>query len=278
MQQHTTDDITWFQFASFAPFADLITHGVFARSGGVSAAPYASLNAGLTVGDDPARVAENRARIVATLPGHPVLITAHPVHGARVIAVTDAARADQEAHATVIHTQADAMITQTRGLGLFWAYADCTPIMIVDPAHAAIALVHAGWGGTSEAVAPAALMAMRERFGTRPDEVFVGIGPSIGPCCYEVDTRVQDAFAANDLAQANACFATVMVPDGQGDARPSLRLDLPAANRAQLRTSGVPEDRIEVSEFCTSCRRDLFFSHRTENGRTGRFAVVIGLR
>lgn len=278
MLQHTTGDMTWFQFASFAPLADLITHGIFARSGGVSAAPYASLNAGLTVGDDPALVAANRARIVATLPGQPMLITAHPVHGARVITVTEAALTDEDAHTGVIHTPADAMITEARGLGLFWAYADCTPIMIVDPEHQAIALVHAGWHGTSEAVAPAALRAMQERWGTRPAEVFVGIGPSIGPCCYEVDARVQAAFAANDVAQVNSVFTTAQVPGADGTRRSSLRLDLPTSNRAQLRACGVPEDRIEVSEFCTSCRRDLFFSHRTENSRTGRFAVVIGLR
>ncbi len=278
MRQNTNGDIIWFQFDQFAAFDGLITHGVFARQGGVSAPPYATLNCGLSVGDDPARVAENRARVVATLPDHPTLVTAHPVHGTNVVEVVPEDLADEAAFARRIYTKADALITRARGVGLFWAYADCTPILLVDPAHEAIALVHAGWRGTSSAVAVNALTAMHERYGTQPDEVYVGIAPSIGPCCYEVDAPVRDAFAAHPLAAQHTFFSEIMVPTGDGDQRPSLRLDVAACNRAQLLASGVRADRIEQSELCTGCRRDLFFSHRLENSKTGRFAVVIALR
>ena len=278
VRQHTNDASVWFQFASFAGLDHLITHGVFSRQGGVSEAPYASLNGGLSVGDDPARVMENRARVVATLPGHPPLVTAHPIHGTHVIEIRPE---DVESSATLttrMAAKADAMITRVRNIGLFWAYADCTPILIVDPAHAAIALVHAGWRGTSGAVAVAALTAMGQHYGTRPDEVHIGVGPSIGPCCYEVDEPVRAAFAAHPLASQHTFFSTSMVPDDRGDQRPSLRVDVAASNRAQLMASGVRDERIEMSEFCTGCRRDLFFSHRMENNRTGRFAVVVALR
>ena len=278
VRQHTNGAMVWFQFASFAGLDDVITHGVFARQGGVSEAPYATLNGGLSVGDDPARVMENRSRMVATLPGHPLLVTAHPTHGANVIEVRPEDVATPTALAARIATKADAMITQVRNIGLFWAYADCTPILIVDPAHVAIALVHAGWRGTSGAVAVAALSAMGERYGTQPDAVHIGIGPSIGPCCYEVDEPVRAAFAAHPLASQHTFFSTIMLPDAQGTERPSLRVDVAASNRAQLLASGVQADRIEMSGYCTGCRRDLFFSHRMENSRTGRFAVVVALR
>jgi YfiH family protein len=278
VRQHTNGNIIWFQFDLFAAFDGLITHGVFARQGGVSAPPYATLNGGLSVGDDPARVAENRTRIVATLNGQPHLVTAHPVHGANVVEVMPEDIAEETAFTRRIYTKADAMITRARGAGLFWAYADCTPILIVDPLHEAIALVHAGWRGTSGAVAVNALDAMRECYGTRPDEVFVGIAPSIGPCCYEVDEPMRAAFVAHPLAARYAFFSEIIVPTGDGDMRPSLRLDVAACNRAQLLASGVRAERIEQSDLCTGCRRDLFFSHRMENGKTGRFAVVIALR
>jgi YfiH family protein len=276
--QHSSGAITWFQFAAFAPYADHLTHGVFARQGGVSPAPYTSLNGGATVGDDPELVAVNRARIQATLPGNMPLFTAHPVHGAQVVEVTPEAPARSFAGATILDARADAMITRDRGLAIFWAYADCTPILIFDPVHTAIALVHAGWNGASQGVALAALQALREAFGSRPADLIVGVAPTIGPCCYEVDARVQQAFDANPLARDTAYFSTALVPAADGDLRPSLRLDLAATNCAQLLAGGVPEDHIDLSGVCTGCRRDLFFSHRMENSQTGRFAVVIGLR
>ncbi len=277
MQERNGGDITWFQFAQFAQFEGLITHGIFARKGGVSETPYATLNAGLSSGDDPQAVAENRARIVAQLPANPPLVTAHPVHGTNVIEVSPGLPLTEHPGAKSAIARADAMITRLRGVGLFWAYADCTPVLIVDPAHEAVALAHAGWRGTSGAVAVATLWCMRERYGTRAADVWVGLGPSIGPCCYEVDEPVREAFLSHPIAREHLYFSTVLVPDGTCGMRPSLRLDVEAANRAQLIAAGVPEEQIESSGFCTGCRRDLFFSHRMENSRTGRHAIVIGL-
>lgn len=278
MREYSTDGLRWWQFDHLAALGETITHGVFARVGGVSAAPYAGLNAGLSTGDDPAAVAANRRRIVAALPGQPALITAHPVHGHAIVEIAADHGTPDRAGTFALPARADAMITQTRGLGLFWAYADCVPILIADPIHAAVALVHAGWRGTSEAVAPAALAAMRERFGTRPAEVVVGLGPTIGPCCYEVDAPVVAAFAAHPLARDHAAFTTVRVATDDGRERDSLRLDLMAANDGQLRAAGVPAAQIEQCDLCTGCRTDLFYSHRMERGLTGRHAVVVGLR
>ncbi len=278
MREHHTAAITWFQFESFAPLGNLVTHGVFARLGGVSPAPYDSLNTGLSSGDSREAVRENRARVVAALPDHPALVTTHPVHGARVVEITPATPATEREGALVVDAKADAMITRMPGRGLFWGYADCTPVLLVDPRHEAIGLAHAGWRGTSEGVAPATIAAMTERYGTDPADLWVGLAPGIGPCCYEVDSPVRAAFDAHPLAGPNAVFASVVVPDGAGGERHSTRLDVAASNVAQLRAVGVPADHIETSGVCTGCRRDLFFSHRRENGRTGRFAVVVALR
>jgi polyphenol oxidase len=277
VQERNGGDITWFQFAQFGQFADFITHGIFARNGGVSETPYATLNAGLSSGDDPQSVEENRVRIMAQLTENPPLVTAHPVHGTDVVEITPVLPLTERFGAQALATRADGMITQMRGVGLFWAYADCTPVLIVDPPHKAIALAHAGWRGTSGAVAVETLREMREHYSTRPGDVWVGLGPSIGPCCYEVDEPVREAFLAHPIACEHLYFSTVLVPDGKCGMRPSLRLDVEAANRAQLIAAGVPDEQIESSGFCTGCRRDLFFSHRLENSRTGRHAVVIGL-
>ena len=278
MREQQTGDIRWFQFEQLAAFAGLMTHGVFARVGGVSHPPFASLNGGLSSGDDPQHVAANRARISAILPDIPRLTTARPVHGTTVIEVTAATPTVMQAGAQAVPMAADVMITRERGIGLFWAYADCTPILMVDPVQRVVALGHAGWRGTSGAVAVAALDALVMRYGTRPADVRVGLGPSIGPCCYEVDEPVRRAFLAHPIAREHLAFTTVMVDDDAGTQRPSLRLDVEAANRAQLLAAGVPASQIESSGFCTGCRRDLFFSHRQENSHTGRHAVVIGLR
>jgi YfiH family protein len=278
VREHLTGAIRWMQFENLSALDGFVTHGVFTRIGGVSVPPYDTLNGGLSSGDDPNAVAENRARIVAALPGHPQLITTHPIHGANVVAVTKESPYDLRVNARVLPDRADSMITRTSSLGLFWAYADCTPVLIADPAHGAIALAHAGWRGTSHAIAVATLTAMREHFGTQPEDVVIGIGPSIGPCCYEVDMPVYDAFMAHPIAREHLCFSTTTVHDADGSARESLRLDVEAANRAQLLAAGVLPTHIESAAICTGCHPELFYSHRLEHGKTGRHAVVIALR
>lgn len=277
LREHEHDGLRWYQFEIFAGFADRIAHGVFTRQGGVSAAPYDGLNAGLTVGDDRLAVAENRRRVVAALPGHPMLITAHPVHGSDVVAIAaDGHETDTDTR--FVATKADAMHTRERGLGLFWAYADCTPILLFDPQHDAIALVHAGWRGTAAAVAIAAIQAMHDSYSTRPSDLHVGLGPTIGPCCYEVDDPIQAAFAAHPVARDHAVFTTTTLADAVGEIHTSLRLDLLASNLRQLLAVGIPASQIETFDLCTGCHLDLFYSHRKERGKTGRHAVVIARR
>ena len=278
MRRRESGGVEWYQFEALAAQDGALAHGVFTRRGGVSAPPLDTLNAGRAVGDTPDALAENVRRIRAVLPGDPRLVSLRPEHGTQVVEVTEALLAGYEGEpAARLDATGDAMITRLRGVGLYWAVADCAAVLLADPAHGAIGLAHAGWRGTAGAILSRTLAAMAHAYGTHPADVYAGVGPSIGPCCYEVDEHVQAAFAAHPLAHATGVFSTVTVADGAGGERESLRVDLAASNRAQLRALGVSDDHIETSDFCTGHRRDLFYSHRMEGGRTGRFAVVLAL-
>jgi purine-nucleoside/S-methyl-5'-thioadenosine phosphorylase / adenosine deaminase len=277
MRRLQTDSLVWFQFESLAREAPFVTHGVFSRQGGISEAPYESLNAGPQTADDPACIAQNHARIVGALPGEPMLAGCLPGQCSDVREVTAEDVVTAGTPAGILPGRCDAFITQVSGIALYWAVADCSVILLVDPTHRAIGLTHAGWRGTSEGVVRKTLAAMRGAYGTSPGECLAAIGPTIGPCCYEVDEPVRKAFATDHVVAASARFSTVRVPGDAGGERDSLRLDLAASSRAQLVACGVPEARIEVADLCTGCHTDLFFSHRIEGGPTGRFAVALGL-
>jgi YfiH family protein len=147
-------------------------------------------------------------------------------------------------------------------------YADCAPIFLYDPAHEAIGLGHAGWQGAIKDLPGAMVRAMVTEFGSNPAEIIAAVGPCIGPCCYEVDEPViglvQERFGEPETL-------LLAVPEGKVDqGRPYF--DLPEANRRNLVAAGV--QKIEMSDLCTACRTDLFFSHRAEKGKTGRFGTV----
>jgi YfiH family protein len=277
MEQHVHGAITWFQFDIFKKLNGLVTHGIFTRHGGVSKPPFASLNAGPTVSDDPASLHENYRRIKAALPGHPRLVSAIPGQSTEVIEITSDLPGVHDTQPLILPRRLDGLITRMRGVGLFWAVADCTVMLAVDPVHQAIAAVHAGWRGTSQAIMVKAIDMMGNLYGTRPADLYIGLSPSIGPCCYEVDEKVRAAFQMHPIAAKHASFSTISIVGHDNVPHSSLRLDIAASNYAQLLATGIPSERIELSGVCTGCRRDLFFSNRMEGGNTGRFATVLAL-
>lgn len=229
---------------------DAFPHGFTTREGGASPEPWASLNLGGAVGDDPARVAENWRRLEAAT--GLAFARVRQVHGARVV---DAARGGPPAD------EADAVISASAGLAACVSVADCVPILLADPETGRVAAVHAGWRGTIARIAAAAV----ERLGAPPARVLAAIGPAIGPCCYEVSADLADRFAA-ELGGDVVCRG------------PTPRLDLHAANAAVLRAAGVLPERTETLGRCTSCDAGRFFSHRRDAGRTGRQAAFIAPR
>ena len=234
-----------------------LVHAVFTRLGGVSQGAFAALNVGHTVGDDEAAVAENHARIYALLgldAGQ--IVSPRQVHGNRVGVVTasDAGRIVQST---------DGLVTVSPGVALLLRFADCQPILLYDPVHHAVGLIHAGWRGVAQGVARRAVERMVDRFGSRPEALIAGLGPAIGPCCYTVGNKVATA-----MAYVLPEWNQVMTLEGED----LWRFDLSAANAQQLAAEGVQQ--IEQAHLCTACRQDEFYSHRADNGRTGRFAVV----
>ncbi len=259
MNLNTSGDIRYYQFPSLQ-HADL-TQAVFTRHGGVSPVPFHSLNVSVSVGDSRANMIENRQRAFRALGRAPDSVAdLWQIHSAEVV------RVDAPMGEIQTPPKADILITHRPEVTLFLRFADCVPILLFDPRVQAIALVHAGWRGTLQKASAAAARALMEHYGSRPPDIRAGIGPSIGPCHYAVGDEV--------VTQTRAAFGA--------DADPLLitnhqyHLDLWAANALALQQVGV--EQIEVSGICTACHTEHFFSHRGEQGQTGRFGALIGLR
>jgi YfiH family protein len=247
-----------YQFANLTEQG--LVHAIFTRLGGVSPAPFDTLNVGSSVGDDQAKVTENHARILSflSLSGDAVA-TAQQVHGNRVVTV-------MASDGGQVQPGTDGLITNRPGLALLLRFADCQPILLYDSAQHCLGLVHAGWRGVALGIASRAVEAMQAAFGTRPEDLLAGLGPAIGPCCYMVGDEVAAA-----MGYVLPDWSAAMDREGDG-----WRLNLTAANAQQLAAKGVRS--IEEAGLCTACHTDLFYSHRAEGGRTGRFAVMAHLR
>jgi YfiH family protein len=254
-----------YRFSTFSSLAHLVS----TRHGGVSPAPYATLNLGYGTADAEERVTANRevVRRAVTAPEQR-FISARLSHGTDV-AVYHRDRQEEwpsreapvrsGSRTTMTAFDADGVVSDVPALHFVLTFADCVPLLFLDRARGAIGLAHAGWRGTAAGIGPAVVSALIRNFGSRPQDIQVGIGPSIGPCCYEVGLEVTASFRKHGFS-----------PAMRGN-----RLDLWESTAHQLRSAGVR--RVEVAGICTRCNTDQFFSHRGENGVTGRFALVAGL-
>lgn len=239
-----------------------VQHAVFTRQGGVSLQPWAALNMGGTVGDDPNHVDENRRRAFAALQRpYESMFDVWQVHSDVVIAA-ERPRPPQEAH-----LQADAILTDRAAVTLFMRFADCTPILLFDPSRKVVGMVHAGWKGTVQHIAARAVERMGAVYGSRPQDILAGIGPSIAAHHYPVGEDV--------IRQAQTAFGSLADQFLTPGPQDRMHFDLWQANRWVLERAGVQQ--IEIAGHCTACALDDWYSHRGENGRTGRFGALIGL-
>lgn len=260
MQRISDRGLVFYRFENW-PEHNGCVHGVFTRLGGVSVAPWASLNVGRTVGDDPAAVAHNKRLMTAALDLPPAsTCTVWQVHGADTLVITEPPPPQEWL------ARADGMVTDCPGVALEMRFADCTPILLYDPVRRVIGMAHAGWRGTLAGAGPSAVRAMVEAFGCRPADILAGIGPSIGPGRYQVGEEVVAA-----VRQSFGSIDGLVRRSEDGTAY----LDLWVANRQALQAVGITQ--VELAGICTAERTDEFYSHRAENGRTGRFGVVIAL-
>jgi YfiH family protein len=262
MPFHEVDGVRYYSFDGLADCG--VSQAVFTRQGGVSPAPWAELNLGGTVGDDPQRVTENRSRAFRAVRRSTASIyDVWQVHGKEVVI----ASAPRQQHTP--HLKADAMLTDRSGVTLFMRFADCVPILLCDPARRVVGLVHAGWKGTVQRVGAVAVEAMQARFGSNLADIRAALGPSIAAHHYPIGS---DVAAEVKLAFGSNAYALLSVRNG---AHSGVQFDLWAANQLVLEQAGVRH--VEVAGLCTACHLKDWYSHRAEAGKTGRFGVVIAL-
>jgi YfiH family protein len=222
------------------------------RHGGVSPYPFTSLNLGLHTNDDPANVLENRRKFFSKLGVDPSSVAhSHQVHGDQILVIEQAGA----------YQGYDALITNLPNIFCCVTIADCTPILVYDPKHRAVAAIHAGWRGTAQKIVHKTLARMQEVFETQGKDCCAYIGTCIAECSYEVGAEVAEHFD-----NRHKRFDTN---------RNKFFVDLKSANKTQLLAAGLQENQIEVSPHCTFVQNDQYFSHRKEKGKTGRMLAGI---
>jgi YfiH family protein len=269
-------------------------HGFSTRCGGLSRAYCADdapgeLNLGFTAEDDRNFVAQNRRLFAEAVSGDPStpVVDLHQIHS-NLVVLAHAADASRKQR-----LNGDGLMSGEPGLLLGIRTADCIPILVADRKRRAVAAFHAGWRGTVQRIVESGIGRMRLQFGSRPEDLVAAIGPGIGPCCYSVGEEVFSSFESQ-FAYARELFREVYDSDpvrkkypllfmtqrapGHMEISPSLHLNLVEANRRQLLAAGLKPRAIHLIGGCTSCHRELFFSHRGSQGHAGRMMSVIGIR
>ncbi len=270
MQAQYLGDTTVYTFDNLFQF-DEILHFVSTRGGGISDRCFASLNIGFHVGDDNFRVLQNR-RILSDAVGVDLLkfTFANQCHSANVAVVNDSGRGRGALEKESALSNTDGMLSNVPNICLGVQVADCVPILIYDPVQKVIASLHAGWKGTLRRITREAVGKMIQQYGSRAENMYAGLGPSNGPCCYEVGEDVYREARAS-LGSVKRIIKTTEKPG-------KYIFDQWAANVQELQEAGLREDHIEVSGICSQCEADTFFSARAGQGASGRFMAGIMLK
>jgi YfiH family protein len=239
-----------------------VRHAFSTRIGGVSSGPFASLNLGNPSGsirDTEANLTENYRRLLAAAEiGGASLCRVHQVHSAAVVVVDD-----PKVHCG--SAEADALVTSHRLACLTMRTADCVPVLLATRDAGTVAAVHAGWRGVVAGVLSAAIRALCAKASVLAEEVYVAIGPHIGGNAFEVGPEV--------VAEFRAVFGSSVPITRTVGAKAFI--DLGAALTLQATAAGIPLAQVDGCDLCTHSRPDLFFSHRRDNGVTGRMAAVV---
>lgn len=253
-----------------------VTAGFTTRLGGYSSVPYESFNIGLHVGDDANAVIRNREKLASSVGFEfDAWTSAEQVHSNVVVKVEEMHKGRGRLSMSDTLAGADGLVTNVPGILLTSFYADCVPLYFYDPIQQVIGLAHAGWRGTVSAIAQETVNEMQKHYNSRPEHILAAIGPAIDACCYEVDhtviARIHDIWSQLNLSEMT--LNEVIKPNFNEKAF----INLKEINRQIMIKAGILPSHIELSNWCTGCRTDMFFSHRAENGKTGRMASWIGL-
>ena len=243
-----------------------LKHAFTTRYGGVSKGYLESLNLISNHGDEPENIRENFRRAAALFDAGPDdCAVTKQVHGNTVRTVTGA---DRHLCLSPVPYEADGIVTAVPGLPLFCFTADCVPVLLCDAEAGVIGAVHCGWRSSAGDILKNAIDAMCV-LGADPGRVSAAIGPAIGACCFETDDDVPEAITAYLAGDTKGLF--VRRPDGK------TMVDLRGANARRLRQLGVPDGQIDVSEECTFCSHEKYWSHRYTKGKRGGQAAAIAL-
>ena len=218
----------------------------------------------LHTGEDIVSIQKNRKKIKEHFKNRNLhFIVANQTHGVNIKIIDDVSTQGWDSLDSAVK-DCDALISNRPNVILTVLTADCVPILLFDPKQKIVAIIHAGWRGTKSKILKRTIKKMSQNFDSEPNNIIAGIAPAIGRCCYEVDHDVAKYFThiANAFSQKNNKYM----------------LDLPYINKMQLLEAGVKEENIEMSNICTACNVDDFFSYRKEQGCSGRFMSMIGLK
>ncbi len=261
-------------YLSFKALEDtgMVINGFSTRLGGASKGRFATMNFSYSRKDDPADVLENFTRMADALGvERDRMVVSYQTHTTNVRRVTR----EDEGKGVIRerdYRNVDGLITDVPGITLVTFYADCVPLYLVDQVHHAIGLSHSGWRGTVRRMGQVTMDAMKEAFGTRPEDVTACIGPSICRDCFEVGEEVAEAFAdAFDPKYRDALY--------RANAKPGkYQLDLWKANEIIFQEAGVPKEQIHTTNICTMCNSDYLFSHRRVGEERGNLAAFLSIR
>ena len=222
--------------------------------------PY-SFSLALHTQEDPQQIVKNRKHFSKHFPNSKFIV-AKQTHSNNIYIVKEAKELGWDTLNNAIEN-CDALITNQKDIMLTILTADCVPILLFDPIQNVVAAVHAGWKGTEQKILFKTVKKMKQEFNSDPQNILAGIAPSIGMCCYEVDWNVAQHFEK--------------VPHAYTEKKEKYMLDLPHINKLQLLNAGLKQENIEISNICTACEIEDYFSYRKENGCSGRFMSMISL-
>jgi YfiH family protein len=248
----------------------IVKHCFSTRMGGCSSGIYESMNLSYSRGDEAKCVDENYRRIAKAL-GVEIedFICTDQTHTTKVLRVGKEERGYGVTRPKP-YTDVDGLITNEPGVVLSTFYADCVPLYFVDPVHKAIGLSHSGWRGTVGRMGQKTLEAMKEAFGTNPEDVYAAIGPSICQDCYEISEDVAQCFYQEFKGQGQE----ILQDKGNG----KYQLDLWKSNEIVLTEAGIKREHLAVTNICTCCNHKLLFSHRASHGQRGNLGAFLCLK
>lgn len=267
---NTIKDLKYISFNNLSEL-EFIHHGFSTRLGGVSTGHYESMNLGFNRGDSKENVMTNFKKICQALDiDIKNLVLSNQTHTTNIRKVGKANIGEGIFKQTEIKNY-DGMVTDETDVFMVTYYADCVPLFFADKINKVVALSHAGWKGTLEDMAGTTVRLMQEKYNTNPKDIYVGIGPAIGKCCFEVHCDVGDLFLNPEFE--NESLITSKIVNGTK----KYNINLPEINKRKLILAGVLKENIETADICTSCNSDWLFSHRASKGKRGSMCAIMGI-